>query len=305
MTGVLAGRLLRAFAVLLAVSALTFVVGQRSGDPVQLMLRSDATLAQKAELRHRLGLDRTLFAQYSSYLVQVLQGDFGMSYRQHISVGPLIAARLPYSLGLAGAAFLIALAAGTLLGIAAALHAGRWFDHLVAVLATLGQVVPGFWVGLVLVLLFAVHWQILPVSGTGNAAHFVLPVLTLAIPTAGRIARLIRSGLLEVLRSDFIRVSRAKGLYPRQVLIRHAIPNALLPLMTQAGLELGDMVGSAFIIETVFAWPGLGRLAVNAVLQRDFLVVQGCVLVMAACFILINLAVDLMYARIDPRIRDA
>ena len=167
----------------------------------------------------------------------------------------------------------------------------------------LAQVVPGFWLGLVLVLLFAVHWRILPVSGSGDLTHLVLPAVTLALPTLGRMTRLVRGGMLEVLQSDYIRTARAKGLSERQVLLGHAAKNALLPLVTQAGLELGDLVGSAFIIETVFAWPGLGRMAVNAVQQRDFLVVQGCVLVIAVGFVLINLAVDLLYAVIDPRVR--
>jgi ABC-type dipeptide/oligopeptide/nickel transport system permease component len=167
----------------------------------------------------------------------------------------------------------------------------------------LAQVVPGFWLGLVLVLLFAVRWRLLPVSGSGDLAHLVLPAVTLALPTMGRMMRLVRGGMLEVLRSDYIRTARAKGLSERQVLLGHAARNALLPLVTQAGLELGDLVGSAFIVETVFAWPGLGRMTVNAVQQRDFLVVQGCVLVIAAGFVLLNLAVDLLYAVIDPRVR--
>jgi peptide/nickel transport system permease protein len=220
-----------------------------------------------------------------------------------VNVGQLIRLRLPSSLELAAAAFTLAMLLGFVLGIASALHQGRTLDHAVAGLAIVGQVVPGFWLGLMLVLLFAVHWQILPVSGSGDLAHLILPASTLALPTLGRMARLVRSGMLEVLGSDYIRTAWAKGLTWPQVLLGHAVKNALLPLVTQAGLEFGDMVGSAFIIESVFAWPGLGRMAVNGVLQRDFLVVQGCVLVTAAGFVVINLAVDLLYAWIDPRVR--
>jgi ABC-type dipeptide/oligopeptide/nickel transport system permease component len=220
-----------------------------------------------------------------------------------VDVTRLIALRLPNSLELAAAAFLFAMTTGFALGILCVIYRDSVLDHAVAGLSVLGQVVPGFWLGLVLVLLFAVHWRILPVSGSGDLTHLILPALTLALPMLGRTARMVRGGMLEVLQSDYIRTARAKGLSEREVLLGHAARNALLPLVTQAGLELGDMVGSAFIIETVFAWPGLGRMTVSAVQQRDFLVVQGCVLVIAAGFVLINLAVDLLYAVIDPRVR--
>ena len=297
------GKLLRAATVLLAVSFLTFIIGHASGDPVLLMVRGDATLQQKAELRHSLGLDRPVLGQYATYVDRALHGDLGISYRQRVAVSRLIALRLPYSLELAGVAFAVALIVGFALGVIAALYRGRLIDHLITALSIFGQVVPGFWLGLVLVLVFAVYWQALPVFGSGGPQYLLLPAITLALPTLGRIARLARGGMLDVLSSDYIRTARAKGLSERAVLLHHAAKNALLPLMTQAGLELGDMVGSAFIIETVFAWPGIGRMVVNAVLQRDFLVVQGCVLVIATAFVVINLTVDLLYARVDPRVR--
>jgi peptide/nickel transport system permease protein len=296
-------RLARTLGVLLGVSLLTFLVGHASGDPVLLIVRGDATAEQKAQLRHSLGLDRPVLAQYTSYVAHAVEGDLGISYRQHVSVASLIKLRLPNSLELAGTAFVAAVTFGFLLGALAALHRGGLIDHAVAALAVLGQVVPGFWLGLLLVIVFAVHWPLLPVSGYGDLRHLILPAVTLALPTLGRMARLVRSAMLEVLGSDFIRTARAKGLRESQVLLRHAARNALLPVITQAGLELGDMVGSAFIVETVFAWPGIGRMTVNAVLQRDFLVVQGCVLVTATAFVLINLLVDLLYAAIDPRVR--
>jgi ABC-type dipeptide/oligopeptide/nickel transport system permease component len=241
--------------------------------------------------------------QYVSYLEHAVRGDLGISYRQRVSVSSLIALRLPNSLELAGAAFMTAITFGFALGVIAALNRGRLADHAIAAFAVIGQVVPGFWLGLMLVLLFAVHWPLLPVSGYGGPSYLILPALTLSLPTLGRMARLVRSGMLEVMNSDFIRTARAKGLRERQVLLRHATKNALLPLITQAGLELGDMVGSAFIIESVFAWPGIGRMTINGIQQRDFLVVQGCVLVTATGFVLINLLIDLLYAAIDPRVR--
>jgi ABC-type dipeptide/oligopeptide/nickel transport system permease component len=297
------GKLARTLSVLLGVSFLTFMIGHASGDPVLLIVRGDATAEQKADLRHSLGLDRPVLEQYVTYLAHAAQGDLGISYRQRVSVSSLIALRLPNSLELAGTAFAAAIGLGFALGVVAALNRGRFADHAIAGFSVIGQVVPGFWLGLILVLLFAVHWPLLPVSGYGDFSHLILPAITLALPTLGRMARLVRAGMLEVLSSDFIRTARAKGLPERQVLLHHATKNALLPLITQAGLELGDMVGSAFIIESVFAWPGIGRLTVNAVQQRDFLVVQGCVLVTAVGFVLINLLVDLLYAVIDPRVR--
>jgi ABC-type dipeptide/oligopeptide/nickel transport system permease component len=297
------GKLIRALTVLLGVSFLTFIIGHSSGDPVRLIARGDATEAQRAQLRHSLGLDRPVLEQYRIYVGNALHGDLGVSYRQHVDVSRLIALRLPNSLELAGAAFVLAMGIGFTLGVLCVIYRDTVLDNVIAGLSVLAQVVPGFWLGLVLVLLFAVHWRILPVSGSGDLTHLILPAVTLALPTLGRMTRLVRGGMLEVLQSDYIRTARAKGLSERQVLLGHAAKNALLPLVTQAGLELGDLVGSAFIIETVFAWPGLGRMAVNAVQQRDFLVVQGCVLVIAAGFVLINLAVDLLYAVIDPRVR--
>jgi ABC-type dipeptide/oligopeptide/nickel transport system permease component len=297
------GKLFRAATVLLGVSFLTFIIGHASGDPVLLMVRGDATAQQKGELRHSLGLDRPVLEQYATYVERAIHADLGISYRQRVEVSRLIALRLPYSLELAGVAFSAAMLFGFVLGVIAALNRGRLIDYLIMGLSIVGQVVPGFWLGLVLVLVFAVYWQVLPVFGSGGLQYLLLPAITLALPTLGRIARLARGGMLDVLGSDYIRTARAKGLSERAVLLHHAAKNALLPLMTQAGLELGDMVGSAFIIETVFAWPGIGRMVVNAVLQRDFLVVQGCVLVIATAFVLINLTVDLLYARVDPRVR--
>jgi ABC-type dipeptide/oligopeptide/nickel transport system permease component len=296
-------RLSRALLVLLAVSFLTFIVGHASGDPVMLLARGDATAAQKQELRHSLGLDRPVLAQYGTYLRNALHGDLGESYRQHLPVTRLIALRLPASLGLAATAFVLAMSLALLSGMLCVIYRNSMLDKAVAGLAVLSQVVPGFWLGLVLVLIFAVHLGLLPVSGAGDLTHLILPAITLALPTFGRMSRMVRAGMLDALNSDYIRTARAKGLRERDVLLHHALKNALLPLITQAGLELGDMVGNAFIIEIVFAWPGIGRMTVESIQQRDFLVAQGCVLIIGTGFVLINLAVDLVYAAIDPRVR--
>jgi ABC-type dipeptide/oligopeptide/nickel transport system permease component len=296
-------RLSRALLVLLAVSFLTFIVGHDSGDPVLLLARGDATAAQKQDLRHSLGLDRPVMAQYGTYLRHALHGDLGESYRQHLPVTRLIALRLPASLLLAATAFLLAMSLALLSGLLCVIYRDSVLDRAVAGLAVLSQVVPGFWLGLVLVLIFAVHLGLLPVSGAGDLRHLVLPAVTLALPTFGRMSRMVRTGILDALNSDYIRTARAKGLPERDVLLHHALKNALLPLITQAGLELGDMVGNAFIIEIVFAWPGIGRMTIESIQQRDFLVAQGCVLIIGTGFVLINLAVDLMYVAIDPRVR--
>jgi peptide/nickel transport system permease protein len=297
------GRIGRALMVLLGTSFFTFIVGHMTGDPVQLIARENATHAQKEALRHDLGLDRPVLEQYVLYVGRALQGDFGMSYRQRVSVGRLIVQRLPNTLELAGISFVLAMLLSFPLGTWAALGRNGPIDIAVTGVSMIGQVVPGFWLGLVLVILFAVKWQVLPVSGSGTFAHLILPAVTLTLPTFGRMTRLVRTGMIEVLGADYIRTARAKGLPERTVLGIHAVRNALIPLVTQAGLELGDMVGGAFIIETVFAWPGLGRMAITAVEQRDFLVVQACVLVTATGFVLINLMVDMLYAWIDPRVR--
>jgi ABC-type dipeptide/oligopeptide/nickel transport system permease component len=296
-------RLPRALLVLLAVSFLTFIIGHESGDPVMLLARGDATAAQKQDLRHALGLDRPVMAQYATYLRNALHGDLGESYRQHLPVTRLIALRLPASLGLAATAFVLAMSLALLSGLLCVIYRDGMLDKALAGLAVMSQVVPGFWLGLVLVLIFAVHLGVLPVSGAGDFEHLILPAITLALPTFGRMSRMVRAGILDALNSDYIRTARAKGLPERDVLLHHALKNALLPLITQAGLELGDMVGNAFIIEIVFAWPGIGRMTVESIQQRDFLVAQGCVLIIGTGFVLINLAVDLVYAAIDPRVR--
>ena len=289
--------------VLIGVSFATFIVAHLSGDPVELMARENATLQDKQDLREFLGLDRPLGAQYLSFVTGALQGDLGYSFVQRAPVTDLIAERLPATLLLAAAGFLLALAIAIPLGILSALKHNTGWDIAITSVAMIGQAAPGFWIGLMLVVLFAVEWQLLPVSGSGTPAHLVLPALTLALQSSARLTRLVRASVLEVLSADYIRTARSKGLRERSVLFIHAFRGAMIPVVTMAGLELAELVSGAFITETIFAWPGVGRLAVNAVAQRDFPVIQGVVLLAAVFFVVINFLVDLLYVVIDPRVR--
>ncbi len=289
--------------VLIGVSFATFIVAHLSGDPVELMARENATLEDKQDLREFLGLDRPLAEQYLSFVTGALQGDLGYSFVQRAPVTDLIAERLPATLLLAAAGFLLALAIAIPLGILSALKHNTGWDIAITSVAMIGQAAPGFWIGLMLVVLFAVEWQLLPVSGSGTPAHLVLPALTLALQSSARLTRLVRASVLEVLSADYIRTARSKGLRERSVLFIHAFRGAMIPVVTMAGLELAELVSGAFITETIFAWPGVGRLAVNAVAQRDFPVIQGVVLLAAVFFVVINFLVDLLYVVIDPRVR--
>ena len=289
--------------VLIGVSFATFIVAHVSGDPVELMARENATLQDKQDLREFLGLDRPLAEQYLSFVTGALQGDLGYSFVQRAPVTDLIAERLPATLLLAAAGFLLALAIAIPLGILSALKHNTGWDIAITSVAMIGQAAPGFWIGLMLVVLFAVEWQLLPVSGSGTPAHLVLPALTLALQSSARLTRLVRASVLEVLSADYIRTARSKGLRERTVLFIHAFRGAMIPVVTMAGLELAELVSGAFITETIFAWPGVGRLAVNAVAQRDFPVIQGVVLLAAVFFVVINFLVDLLYVVIDPRVR--
>jgi len=288
--------------VLLGVSLATFLVAQTTGDPITLLVPANATEAARAALRTHLGLDRPVPVQYALFLLHALQGDLGTSfvYRQHVL--DLVLNRLGATFELASVAFAIALVLGVGLGMAAALRRRGVIDLMVTGFTMIGLAVPPFWLGLMLIVVFAVRWHLLPVSGSDGVASVVLPAVTLSLQSSARLARLLRSSMVEVLEADYIRAARAKGLWRSRVLWVHAFSNALIPLVTMAGLELGDLISSAVVIEVIFAWPGLGRLAVTAVAQRDFPLLQGAVLVVAVCFVTINLVVDWLYTRIDPRV---
>lgn len=296
-------RLLQAFLVLLGVSFATFIVSHLTGDPVALMAPENASREEKEQLRQFLGLDKPIAEQYLTFITQAVQGNLGYSFVQRSKVLDLVMERLPATLELALVSFLLSLVIAVPLGIIIALKRNTVWDFVVTALAMIGQAAPGFWIGLMLIIVFAVELKLLPVSGSGGLEYIVLPAVTLALQSAARLTRLVRASMLEVLGSDYIRTARAKGMRNYVVLWVHTFRNAMIPVVTMAGLEFAELISGAFITETIFAWPGIGRLAVNAVYQRDFPVVQGVVLVAAAGFVLVNLVVDMLYAAIDPRVK--
>jgi ABC-type dipeptide/oligopeptide/nickel transport system permease component len=296
-------RLLQAFLVLLGVSFATFIVSHLTGDPVALMAPENASREEKEQLRQFLGLDKPIAEQYLTFITQAVQGNLGYSFVQRSRVLDLVLERLPATLELALVSFLLSLVIAVPLGIIIALKRNTVWDFVVTALAMVGQAAPGFWIGLMLIIVFAVELKLLPVSGSGGLEYIVLPAVTLALQSAARLTRLVRASMLEVLGSDYIRTARAKGMRNYVVLWVHTFRNAMIPVVTMAGLEFAELISGAFITETIFAWPGIGRLAVNAVYQRDFPVVQGVVLVAAAGFVLVNLVVDMLYAAIDPRVK--
>jgi peptide/nickel transport system permease protein len=303
MAAFIARRLLQGAATMLGVAILVFGLLHLSGDPALVMSSPDATPEQIEQLRHALGLDRPLPVQLAIYLERLAQGDLGQSLRFNRPVAGLILERLPNTLELTLAAMLVAVTVALPSGIAAAIHRGERLDRLLMAGALAGQAIPIFWLGLMLVRVFAVDLKLLPVYGQGGIEHLVLPSLTLATIVVGRLARLTRSCMLDVLGRDYIRTARAKGLSEWRVLVVHALRTAAIPIVTLLGLQLAQLLGGAVVTETIFAWPGVGSLVVEAVFNRDFPTVQGITLVVSAIFVLVNLAVDLSYAALDPRVR--
>lgn len=303
MLSYLARRFLEFLVVILGVLTIVFLLQRLSGDPTNMLLPIDAPEQVRTELRSQLGLDRPILVQYLQFLGNVAVGDLGDSYRFRQPALGLVLDRLPATLLLAGASLLIALVMALPLGILAAVYRNTWIDTLATGISLIGQAMPVYWLGLLGILLFAVQWRLLPSMGGGSFAALILPATTLAVYSASRIMRLTRSAMLDVLHQDYVRMARAKGLSEGKVLIKHALRNASIPIVTIIGLQFGGLLGGAVITETVFAWPGVGRLAVNAVQQRDFPVVQAVTVVIAIAFSLINLIVDLLYAKLNPRVR--
>lgn len=303
--GIVVRRAARAALTLWIVVSVVFVILRLSGDPVALLLSENASEDQIIALRERLGLNASLAEQYVRYWGSVAQGDLGDSLRQREPALTLVLQRFPATLQLAAAAFGLAALLGLAVGIFAALARGTVWDRLVMGLTSVLQSGPAFFVGIVLILVFSVRLGWLPTSGRGGWKHLILPAVTLSGFTMASLARLARSALLDVLRLDYIRTARAKGLTERVVVLRHALRNTALPLITVMGLELGGLLTGAVITETVFAWPGIGRLAVNAVSTRDYPLVQAAVIFIAIVFIGINFLIDCSYALIDPRVRAA
>ena len=297
-------RILIAVPTLLGVVLLVFLMVRLApGDPAILLAGEFATPETLEAIRTRYGLDRPLPEQFALYLGALLQGDLGESARSRRPVLEELKTYFPNTVVLATAAILVALATGIPLGILAALRQGSWLDLGVMVLALLGVSMPVFWFGLLAILIFSVELGWFPVAGKGTLAHLVLPAVTLGINATALLARMTRGTLVEVLSQDYIRTARANGLAERVVIFKHALRNALIPVVTVAGLEFGSLLAGAVITETIFAWPGLGQLLVGSILSRDYPVVQGAVLLVAFTFTLVNLMVDLLYAWIDPRVR--
>ncbi|AFV75572.1 ABC-type dipeptide/oligopeptide/nickel transport system, permease component [Thermus oshimai JL-2] len=297
-------RLLIALPTLFGVVVLVFLMVRLApGDPAVLLAGEFATPETLEAIRARYGLDRSLPEQFLIYLGALLRGDLGESARSRRPVLEELATYFPNTLELAAAAILVALLLGVPLGVLAALRPGSGLDLGVMVLALLGVSMPVFWFGLLAILIFSVGLGWFPVAGKGTLAHLVLPAVTLGVNATALLARMTRGTLLEVLSQDYIRTARAKGLAERVVIFKHALRNALIPVVTVAGLEFGSLLSGAVITETIFAWPGLGQLLVGSILARDYPVVQGAVLLVAVSFVLVNLLVDLLYAWIDPRVR--
>ncbi|MDR7555096.1 MAG: ABC transporter permease [Armatimonadota bacterium] len=301
----LARRLTQLVIVLLGVSAVVFGIVRLTGDPVVVLLGESATPDAVAALRAELGLDRPIHVQYLRFLRGALRGDFGESLRYRQSAFSLFVERLPATLELATAAFGLALAVGLPVGVGAALRPRSALDGLVRLLALIGQAVPGFYLGLVAIIVFGAHLKWLPTGGRGTPAQLLLPAATLAAYQVAVVARFARGAMLEVLGEDYIRTARAKGLARMRVVVVHALRNALIPIVTVVGLQFGTLLSGAVVTETVFSWPGVGRLAVQAIYARDFPVVQVTVLMTAALFVVVNLLTDVAYVLIDPRVRTA
>jgi ABC-type dipeptide/oligopeptide/nickel transport system permease component len=289
--------------VAVGVSLVVFGLVHLSGDPVLLMVSSDAPPDVVATTRHELGFDRPLHAQFTDYVARAARGDLGVSLRSSLPVAALIRERLPATVELTVAALLIAVVVAIPAGIVSAVKRGSALDRLAMVGAVAGQAVPIFWLALLLIAFFGVYLRWLPVFGRGSLAHLVLPAVSLSTVILGRLARLVRSSMLEVLGQDYVRTARAKGVGEVRVLAGHALKNAAVPIVTLLGLQFAQLLGGAVVTETIFAWPGIGRLVVEAIFNRDFPVVQGVVLVVSLIFVAVNLLVDLAYAALDPRIR--
>jgi peptide/nickel transport system permease protein len=297
-------RLLGVIPVVFGVLLLTFLlVHLVPGDPVEVMLGESASSADRSQLRADLGLDRSLPVQFVVYVSRLARGDFGYSIHTHTPISRLLAERLPATAELASLALGMALLLGLPLGVAAAIRFRQWPDKLATVSALTLSAMPHFWLGPLLMLVFALWLGWLPVSGMESRTSIVLPALTLACGLTAILTRMTRASLLEVLSEDFVRTARAKGLSERVVVIRHALKAALLPVVTIVGLQLGSLLAGAVITETVFGWDGIGRLLVESIEKRDYPVTQACVLVIALAYVLVNLLTDLAYARLDPRVR--
>ncbi len=299
-------RLIQSVGLVFGVSIIVFVLVRLiPGDPARSMLSESASVEQVAAMRQQLGLDRPIPAQYLIFLGQALRGDLGRSLFYGEPTVTVLLDHLPATLLLAAVALAFALVVAVPMGVLSAVRRDTPWDYLGMGVAMLGQSIPAFWLGLMLVLVFAVFLRVLPASGIGGPRHLVLPAITLGAYLMSLTARLVRSGLLDVLHEDYVRTARAKGLGDRRVVYGHAMRNVLIPLVTVLGLQIGTLLGGAVITETIFAWPGVGTVVYTAINARDYPLIQAAVLMLSVFFVFINLAVDLLYAYIDPRIHHA
>ena len=300
----LAYRFIRALVALWLVSTVVFVVMRLSGDPVPLLLPPDAPTSEIFRVRHDLGLDRPLIVQYAVFLGNVAHGDFGRSIHFHQPAMAVAFGYLPATFELGVAAFLIAVIFALPIGILSAVRRDSGLDRAAMGVALFGQSAPTFFLGVLFILVFSLRLNLFPTSGRGGWAHLVLPAATLGAFAMASIARITRSAMLEVLRTDFVRTARAKGAREAAVVLKHTLKNAALPIITITGLQLGTLLGGAVVTETVFAWPGMGRLAIQSIYNRDYPVVQSAVFIAAVLFIAINLTLDVMYGVLAPRVRE-
>ena len=298
----LVSRALQALVSILGVSKIIFVVMHLSGDPTLLLVPEGASREDVELLRHQLGFDRPLAVQYADYLAGLARGDLGTSLVQRVPVSSIVAVRLPYTLLLAGGALVVALGIGLPVGVITGVWRGTRVEALLMPVVLVGQSMPTFWSGILLILLCAVTWNVLPASGADSWSSLVMPSITLGALSMATFARLTRTGVVEELGRDYVRASRAKGVATPAIVLRHVLRNASIPIITVAALEIANLLAGAVIVETVFAWPGLGQLAIQSIAGRDFLVVQALVLLASFTCVALNLLADLLYGVVDPRI---
>lgn len=303
MKGYILKRLFHSIFVLVGISLVVFIILHLTGDPAALLMPMDATPEQVAQFRQEMGFNDPIFVQYWRFFKGTLRGDFGVSFRHSQPALELVMERMPATIQLTAAAMVIALVVAIPVGIISAIRRNSLLDHIGMTGALLGQSTPVFWLGIMLILIFSVTIQWFPSSGRGEMQHLVLPAITLGMFTMARTARMMRSSMLEVLGQEYMKTAKAKGLNPGMVILKHALKNAAIPVVTIIGMELGTLLGGAVITETIFAWPGVGRLAVQAIYNRDYPVVQAAVFILASVFVLVNLVVDLLYTYLDPRVK--
>ncbi|MBC5729873.1 MULTISPECIES: ABC transporter permease [Eubacteriales] len=297
-------RIISLIPVIIGATLIVYVIlSMADGDPARIILGEDATPERVAELREEMGLNDPVLVQYGRYMLNLLHGDMGVSYRTGAPVVTEIAARLPNTIRLALVASVVSIVLAIPLGIIAAIKQNSIFDGICMVVSLIGVSMPSFWLGLLLILLFSLRLEWLPSFGADQWKCIILPSFALAVASMASVARTMRSSMLEVIRQDYIRTARSKGLSEGTVIRRHALRNAMIPTMTSIGLQTGILLSGSVLVETVFSWPGIGRLMITSIQQRDIPTVVGCIIIFAICFSIVNLIVDLLYGLVDPRMK--